>query len=331
MLDLGASFQVIDSHTAGHPTRVVLSGIPALPGKSVRERRDHFRERYDHLRPLLLHEPRGHAAMVGLIPVPSDVADYGAFFISSYIYLDMCGHGTIGYAKTLAASGQLSAESGIERFTLETPAGIVTVGLNWDNSGNLAGVRLQNVPSYVAVEGLKIAIDGIGAVALDIAYGGMWYALVNARDVRLDLKPEFVSQALRLGTDVKALVNAALQQRPAGAPQKVDSVIFYDEVGPQSAIHLVVLESNKFDRSPCGTGTAARLAQLHNKRRLSPGETYQALNILGVSFEGRIVDEASKGDNGAIVPEIEGNAHITAFSTIVRERADPLASGFLCR
>lgn len=331
MLDLGASFQVIDSHTAGHPTRVVLSGIPALPGKSVRQRRDHFREHYDHLRPLLLHEPRGHAAMVGLIPVGSDVADYGAFFISSYIYLDMCGHGTIGYAKTLAASGQLSAESGIQYFTLETPAGIVTVSLNWDKTGSLAGVRLRNVPSYVAVEGLEIAIDGVGAVTLDIAYGGMWYALVNARDVRLNLKPEHVSQALRLGTEIKALTNATLERRGAGVPQRADSVVFYEEVDPRTAVHLVVLESNKFDRSPCGTGTSARLAQLHHKGRLRPGERYQALNIFGVPFDGRIVEDDLKRDDGAIVPEIEGNAHITAFSTIIRERGDPLASGFLCR
>jgi len=328
VLDLNASFQVIDSHTAGHPTRVILSGIPALPGKSVRERRDHFRDRYDHLRPLLLHEPRGHAAMVGLIPTSSDVADYGAFFISSYIYLNMCGHGTIGYAKTLAASGQLSAESGIERFTLETPAGVVTVGLTWDNSGELAGVRLRNVPSYAAIEGMTITVDGIGAVPVDVAYGGMWYALVNAKDVRLTLEPDSVSQALRLGTEIKALANVALKLRGEGEPSEVESVVFYDETGPNAAVHLVVLASNKFDRSPCGTGTSARLAQLYRKGRLAVGEPYQALNIFGVPFHGRIAETNS---DGAVIPEIEGNAHITAFSTIVRERTDPLASGFLCR
>src|SRR5579859_2725514 len=121
MLSLAASYSVIDSHTAGHPTRVILGGIPPLPGRSVADKRDAFRSRLDHLRPRLLHEPAGHAAMVGLVPVPSDVADFGAFFISSYVYLDMCGHGTIGYAATLAATGAIVAP--LASFTLETPAG----------------------------------------------------------------------------------------------------------------------------------------------------------------------------------------------------------------
>src|SRR6187401_162880 len=128
MLDMSGAFSVIDSHTAGHPTRVILTGIPRLSGANVREQRDYFRDHFDHLRPQLLHEPRGHAATVGLVPVPSTSADYGAFFISSYIYLDMCGHGTIGYAKTLAATGQISQATTGDGFTLETPAGIVTIG-----------------------------------------------------------------------------------------------------------------------------------------------------------------------------------------------------------
>lgn len=330
MLDLDASFSVVDSHTAGHPTRVVLSGIPPLPGRNVRERREHFRAHYDHLRPLILHEPRGHAAMVGLVPVPSDVADYGAFFISSYIYLDMCGHGTIGYARTLAASGQLTAASGVQGFTLETPAGVVTVGLSWGNAGELAWVRLRNVPSYVTVEGLPIVLDGVGAVAVDIAYGGMWYGLVDARSVGLRLDPDSVSAALRLGVEAKAAINSALAGRSAQF-EAVDSIVFYEETGPREAVHLVVLASNKFDRSPCGTGTSARMAQLHRRGRLAPDETYRASNILGVPFEGRIVEEHAHASHAAVTTEIGGNAHITAFATIMRERADPLPQGFLCR
>lgn len=330
MLDLDATFAVVDSHTAGHPTRVILNGIPALPGNSVRDRRDHFRAHHDHLRLLLLHEPRGHAATVGLIPVPSATADYGAFFISSYIYLDMCGHATIGYAKTLAASGQISAEAGIDRFTLETPAGVVSVGLSWSNAGELAAVRLRNVPSRVAVEGLSVTVAPVGTVTADIAYGGMWYALVDAQRLGLALAPNSVSDALRLGGTIKAAINEALATR-GGEPDKVDSIVFYQDTGPRSAVHLVVLESNKFDRSPCGTGTSARLAQLHRQGRLAAGETYQAFNIFGVPFGGRIVDDPSAAGNGAVIPEIEGNAHIMAYSTIVRERTDPLRQGFLCR
>jgi proline racemase len=332
MLDLAQSFSVVDSHTAGHPTRVILSGLPPLRGRTVREQRDHFRARFDHLRPLILHEPRGHAAMVGLVPAPSEQADYGAFFISSYIYLDMCGHATIGFAKTLAASGQLSPQSAPEGFTLETPAGVVSVGIGWDNAGEVAAVRLRNVPSYLVAQGLEISAEALCPVEVDIAYGGMWYALIDARSLGLALEPDSVSQALRLATLLKHEINKELVRSPApGRPTEVHSILFHEAHGPRAATHLVVLESNKYDRSPCGTGTSARLAQLHARGALQAGESYQASNILGVAFTARVLDEVTVGDRAAIVPEIEGNAHITAFSTILRERGDPLPNGFLCR
>jgi proline racemase len=329
MLDAAGAFNVIDSHTAGHPTRVILSGIPRLPGRSVRERRDYFRDHLDHLRPQLLHEPRGHAATVGLVPVPSDSADYGAFFISSYMYLDMCGHGTIGYARTLAATGEVSQP--MDGFTLETPAGMVTVGLDWSNDGGLAAVRLRNVASRLAIASLEIALDGFGPVEIDIAYGGMWYAIADAPHLGLDLRPDQVSKALALGSSIKQAVNRELDRRQSTHPPAVSSVLFCETTAPSRGTHLVVLESNKFDRSPCGTGTSARLAQLFARGRIREGEMYEANNILGVPFNGRIVAVATDDDGSpAVVPEIIGNAHITAFSTIVVERSDPLSKGFLC-
>jgi proline racemase len=333
MLGLDASFSVVDSHTAGHPTRVVLSGIPPLPGDSVRARRDNFRQHHDDLRPLLLHEPRGHAAMVALVPVPSAVADYGCFFISSYVYLDMCGHGTIGYARTLAATGALTRETAPERFTLETPAGIVDVGLVWADDGALAGVRLRNVPSYVAAEDVAVTLDGVGEVRADLAYGGMWYLLVDAGPLGLALDGEHVTPALSLGSRLKAAFNEVLHARGLIDPADKASVLFYSDAQgePAAARHLLVLEANKFDRSPCGTGTAARTAQLVHRGRLPVGGRYRAENLLGVAFEATVVAEMEATGRPAVIVEIAGNAHITAFSTIVRERGDPLPTGFLCR
>ena len=261
VLALDASFSIVDSHTAGHPTRVVLSGVPPLAGGTVAEKRDDFRRRHDALRPLLLHEPRGHAAMVGLVPVPSGVADYGAFFVSSYVYLDMCGHGTIGFAHTLAATGALTRERAPEGFMLETPAGVVTVGLDWGADGGLSGVRLLNVPSYLAIEDVAVEVPGIGVVRADLAYGGMWYLLVDSRSLDLTLGPEAVAQALAIGSRLKVLFNDALHARGLLDPSAMASVLFHEDAdgraGP-TARHLLVLEANKFDRSPCGTGTAAR-------------------------------------------------------------------------
>jgi proline racemase len=319
------SFSVIDSHTAGHPTRVIFSGLPLLKGETVMAQRDHFRDRHDRLRGLLLHEPRGHAAMVGLVPVASRIADFGAFFISSYIYLDMCGHATIGLAKTLAATGQIAANT--PRFSLETPAGVVAVELAWDGGGELERVTLTNVPSYLGARDVAIALPGGGSARADLAYGGVWYAIVDAAEAGLGLEPDRVGEAMHMGQAIKEGYKALRAGRP-DLPQVEPSVLFIREDGPAEARHLVVLAANKFDRSPCGTGTSARLAQLHARGRLRVGEPYKARSILGTSFDAVI---AAVGENMAISPRISGIAHISAFSTIICEGSDPLAQGFLCR
>jgi proline racemase len=327
---LVASFSVIDTHTAGHPTRVILSGVPPLKGDSVRARREDFRSRFDHLRPALLHEPRGHAAMVGLVPVPSAVADYGAFFISSYVYLDMCGHGTIGFARTLAHSGEILPATG-DSFTLETPAGVVTVGLAWSADGSLDRVRIRNVPSYVGLEGVEVDVPPFGPVGADIVYGGMWYALIDADRLGLDLVPDNASRLLRAGAEIKEKLKQAVKGNPLFEGSPAPSVLFFREKAPDAAVHFLVLDSNKFDRSPCGTGTAARMTHLLKTGRLEPTATYRAENILGIPFEARLAEEAMAGERPAAVIEISGNAYITAAQTIFFEANDPLTAGFLCR
>jgi proline racemase len=330
MVSLSASFSVVDSHTAGHPTRVVFSGIPKLNGRTVRERRDDFRTRFDHLRPALLHEPRGHAAMVGLVPVPSELADYGAFFISSYVYLDMCGHGTIGLAKTLAFTGEISPSTG-DSFTLETPAGIVTVGLVWGEDGTLDAVTIRNVPSYVGLEGLAIDVPGVGRVTTDIVYGGMWYAMVDGAGLGLELVPDQASKLMLAGAAIKSAIKEAIAGNPLFAGAAAPSVLFHAADAPDSATHLLVLESNKFDRSPCGTGTAARMTHLLHTGVLKPGDVYRARNIFGIPFEARLSEMVKVGERDAAIVEIKGSAFITSAQTIFFESGDPLSGGFLSR
>jgi len=323
-------FSVIDSHTAGHPTRVILNGVPRLAGSSVREKRDHFRRHFDHLRPALLHEPRGHAAMVGLVPVASDVADYGAFFISSYVYLDMCGHGTIGFARTLAFAGQIAAETG-DSFTLETPAGIVTVHLSWNQDGSLDRVRIANVPSYVGLEHLSVAVEGVGKVDAAIVYAGMWYALVDAAALGYRLVPDNASALMQAGARIKDAIKAATKDLPLLAGSAAPSVLFHDADSETSATHFLVLESNKFDRSPCGTGTSARLTYLLEKGLIRPDQTYHAKNIFGIPFEARLQQHVKEDGREAMIIEIEGSAFITSTQTIYFEKGDPLSKGFLSR
>ncbi|UVK49952.1 proline racemase family protein (plasmid) [Mesorhizobium sp. AR02] len=314
-------FSVIDSHTAGHPTRTVISGIPLLRGQSVLAQRADFRAVHDGLRGLLLHEPRGHAAMVAAVPVPSREADQGLFFISSYVYLDMCGHATIGYIASLAATGALPQGFEQNGMSVETPAGIVHVTGTFE-AGRLTSVVLRNVPSYLACADVAVEVEGLGTVTCDIAHGGIMYALVDASQIDLPFDIDHASRWSRAGMTIKEELNAA-------SSYQVGSVLFHRAI-EGGARHLVILAGNKFDRSPCGTGTSARLAQLHARGELAIGASYRAENILGVPFMAKVA-EVAQGKDGqpAVIPEVRGMAHISAFSTLVLEADDPLPAGFL--
>lgn len=313
------TYQVIDTHTAGHPTRAILGGLPPVRGDTVRARRDDFRQRFDHLRPQLLHEPRGHAAMVGAILTESSTADFGAFFISSYVYLDMCGHATIGLARTLVASGQVKLDEGPGSFTLETPAGIVTVAVSRARDGAVTA-SIRNVPARLEVPAMSVTVADLGTIDLQVAYCGGRFALVDAAALGLTIEPDRAGELCRKAAAIKEAINRALPE-PAG------SVLFFRDLGRGQAQHLVVLEAHKFDRSPCGTGTSARLAALHAAGAIEIGKSYIAEGILGTRYVCAIEETTQDG----VIPRIAGEAFLTAYATLVVEEADPLAAGFLCR
>ncbi|KWV43501.1 proline racemase [Rhizobium altiplani] len=315
-------FTVIDSHTAGHSTRTVTAGIPPLRGQSVREQRDDFSAVHDGLRGLLLRGPPEHAAMVAAVPVPSRKADQGLFFISSYLYLDMCGHATMGYIASLSALGALPERFEENGMSIETPAGIVHVTGTFE-AGRLTSVILRNVPSYLACADITIDAESLGTVTCDIAYGGIMYAVVDARQIDLPFDIDHANQWCRAGMAIKEAINSG-----TGRPQ-ISSVLFHWAIDDGSR-HLVILAVNKFDRSPSGTGTSARLAQLHARGELAIGAPYRAESILGIPFAARVV-ELSQGAEGqpAVVPEVRGMAHISAYSTLVLESDEPLPTGFL--
>lgn len=229
-----------------------MAGIPSLRGQSVREQRDDFRNTHDRLRTLLLHEPRGHAAMAAAVPVPSREADQGLFFVFSYIYADMCGHATIGYIASLAAMGALPQSFEQNGMSIETPAGIVHVTGTFE-TGKLTSVLLRNVPSFVLASDIVSEVEGLGRVTCDIAYSGITYALVDADQVDLPFDIDHASGWCRAGMAIKETLNAH-----SAVPQ-VGSVLFYHSI-EGGARHLVGLAGNRFDRSPYGTGTSARLA-----------------------------------------------------------------------
>lgn len=323
----------IDSHTAGHPTRVVTGGLPTLQGKNVAQKCDWFAENLDDLRTLLLHEPRGHSGMVGAVLTNSDIADFGAFFLGSYNYLPMCGHATIGLAATLDHLGLVPTVNGDEAtFTLEVPAGIIDVSITYKD-GLLDCASFTNVPAFVAAR--SVAITGLSQPAIcDIAFGGNWYALVDAKQVGVTLSPSMLSQAMAIGSSIKTDINQKISENQiAGADEPIHSVLFYDTSLADDILvsrQLVVLAPNKFDRSPCGTGTSARLAQMLENGDIQPGEAILARNIFDVDFTAYATSIADDiADRKKYRPHIEGQAFITGLHTFIRNANDPLPNGFL--
>lgn len=327
----------IDSHTAGHPTRVVTGGVPPLKGDTVEARAEDFRARFDPLRTFLLHEPRGHAAMVGVVMTESTRADFGAFFLGSYKYLEMCGHATIGLAVTLDHMGLIGpSDVPHSSFTLEVPAGIITVHVRREQ-GLVAAVTFENVPAHVAACNVLVSAAGVN-VSADVVWGGNWYGLIAARAAGVELAPSGVSHAMAVGAALKAALNEGITEgRVPGVARPVDSILFYETEADDHGLvsrQLVVLESNKFDRSPCGTGSSARLAQMVARGELRLDQPIRTRNILGVDFTAtaRPVDgQPGAQKAGAILPHIVGLAHITGEHRFVLAQGDPLADGFLCR
>jgi proline racemase len=302
--------RAIDSHTAGEPTRVVVSGGPDLGSGSVAARRDRFRRDFDRSRSAIVNEPRGADAVVGAMLVePEDgTCSAGVFFFNNVGHIGMCGHGTIGLVVTLAWLGRIGP--GMHR--IETPVGIVTATLD---AGNC--VRVENVASHRAAKGVRVDVPGIGPVTGDIAYGGNWFYLVDAGALDLSLGDVAVLSARC------AAIRTALDA--AGHPDVDHVELFGPPRAGGDARNFVLCPGGAYDRSPCGTGTSAKLACLAADGALDEGAPWIQESILGTTFEGRYAwrDRAA----GTIVPTITGTAFVTADSTLVIDERDPLAWG----
>ena len=311
--------QVVDTHTAGEPTRVVLAGVPPIPGRTMEERCRWLAENADDFRQFLLREPRGHADMFGAIITPpcSPGADFGVIFLDNGGYLRMCGHGAIGVITALASLGWIDGEE----TTLDTPSGLVHCCLHW-RDGEVVGVTFRNVPSFY------LATLMWREVPVHVAYGGNLFALVEARTLGVKLVREALPQLVRLGLSIRNWVNKKHRFRHprSGRELSVELVEFYEEGNPPR--NVVVFGNGQVDRSPCGTGTCAKMAFLHAQGLLCVEEEFRYRGILDTEFVGRIVGETEVGDKLAIVPEVTGTAHVTGFGQLVLEEGDPFPTGF---
>lgn len=305
--------RVVDSHTEGEPTRLVVEGGPELGTGPLAERRRVFAERHDHLRRFCLAEPRGFEAMVGaLLCEPADpTAAAGLIFFNNAGFLGMCGHGTIGAIVTLAHLGRI----GPGTHRIETPVGTVTVTLQDRNT-----VTIDNVPAYVLRSDVRLAVEGIGTVTGDVAWGGNWFFLTE--DAPLPLVLENIPALTAAAKAVKAALAAQGVTGADGA--EIDHVEFLGPGGDGAdGRNFVLCPGDAYDRSPCGTGTSAKLACLAAHGRLRPGEEWVQESIIGSRFTGSYVPA---GD-GRILPTITGRAWVTAEASLVLDPGDPFPQG----
>lgn len=327
--------QTVDTHTEGEPTRIVTAGLGPIPGDTMAEKRRHVRENMDHLRTALLSEPRGHKDMYGCILTPpaGEDADFGALYIHNSGYMDMCGHATIGVATALVETGMVQATEPETRLVLDTPGGPVKARVSV-RGGGVESVSFENVPAYVYETDASLEVDGIGELAVDLAYGGNDFVCFSAEQAGLVINPSEVAKVIDVGTRVLDAANRSFPIEHPGTGERREFNIASALTNPSRAAPAVrnvhVFGPRQFDRSPGGTGTSAHLAVWHAKGELGIGEELVVESgITDGVFRGRILEATEVGGRSAVVTEVTGAAHITGFHQFVIDPEDPLAEGFL--
>lgn len=326
------TFFCIDGHTAGNPVRLVAGGAPLLKGASMSERRQDFLARFDWIRTGLCFEPRGHAMMSGgfLYPPTRPDTDIGILFIETSGCLPMCGHGTIGIV-TFGLEHGLIQPATPGRLKVEVPAGVIDITYTVEGD-RVTSVRITNVPAYVAAKGVVIAIEGFGPLTVDVAYGGNYYAIVEPQGEYRGLDSMGAERMVEMGRRVRAAMQAAIEPVHPLDPtiRGVSHVLWADAPRGDGADgrNAVFYGDGAIDRSPCGTGTSARLAHLVDRGTLRPGDRFVHESYIGSRFIGRVEAATELAGVAAIVPSIEGSAITTGFNTIWIDRADPFWKGF---
>jgi proline racemase len=312
--------ETTDYHTAGEPFRIVTGGAPEIPGATVRERREHARrnEAVDAVRRLLCHEPRGHADMYGcfLVPPDDEGADLGVLFWHKDGYSTACGHGTIALGVWAAETGLVDGE-----LTLDVPSGRVVARRTAD------GVAFRNVPAYVLAREVPVA----PGVTVDLAYGGAIYACVPAAAFGLGVRREDLTALIAAGREVKRALEGSGAARHASDDRLsgVYGTIFYEQLGDGHQRNVTVFADGEVDRSPCGSGTSARVALLDADGRLDGDLVHES--IVGTTFRGRVVDRVTAEGRDAVITEVEGMAYRTGEHRFTLDPADPLGTGFVLR
>jgi len=328
----------VDYHTAGESVRVVTGGIPNIPGKTILEKRDFVRQNLDHLRTALINEPRGHDSMWACIMTPpvTDGAAFGLIFMAGGGYHDMCGHGLIGAATLAVEMGIVEAREPETEVAIDVPVGLIRVRVNVEN-GKARSATLQNVPSFLYKSGM-IKVPRLGELPVDIAFGGNFFAIIEAKDLGITSDATSIKEVYTSGL-FEEIFQSINKQVPIQHPEKdyikgLGMILVSDKpINPEAKVrdtvrNINMLGNNFIDRSPCGSGTSARVATQYAKGKLRLGETLVTESIIGSHFHAKAIKEVSVGGIKAIIPEVTGRAFVTGIHTLVIDEDDPFKYGF---
>ena len=330
------SIHAVDSHTAGEATRVVVGGVPKIPGKNMPEKKQWLEDNLDYLRTAIMLEPRGHKDMFGsILTQPTvDEADYGIIFMDGGGYLNMCGHGTIGAMTVAVETGMVPVTEPVTKVVQEAPAGLIH-GQVFVEDGKAKKVSFTNVPAFLYKKDQEVELPGYGKIRFDISFGGSFFAIVKAEQVGLEIVPENAAKLQDLGIQLRDIINKEIPVQHPELPHihSVDLVEWWSKTETKGATlkNCVVFGQGQVDRSPCGTGTSAKMATLFAKGELKMGEKFFYESILGTIFEGEILGKAKVGEYDAVIPQITGSAYITGFNHFVIDETDPVKYGFILK
>ena len=329
-----ARIRTLETHAGGEPLRIVTDGLPSIPGDTMLAKRRTFREDHDHLRTALVWEPRGHADMYGAIPTDpvSSSGDLGVLFLHNDGYSTMCGHGVIALVTAAIETEMVAADGDRPTVALDTPAGLVTARATRED-GQVTAVSFENVPSYVVGLDRTVDVPGYGTVRYDLAFGGAFYAYVDAATLGLGLGPADAESLVAAGRGIKRAVAARETfDHPDDDMNFLYGTIFRgDPRGDADSRNVCVFADGQVDRCPTGTGVSGRLAIRAARGNLAVGDRFVVESIIGSTFAGQIADRTTVGDRSAVVPVVEGSGAVTGRSEFVLDPTDPFREGFLLR
>ena len=326
----------IDAHMGGEPLRIITGGLPIIHGKTILEKRTYLKENLDYLRKALMWEPRGHADMYGCIitePVTEN-ADFGVIFLHNEGYSSMCGHGIIAVTKVAIETCFIQAVEPITTVRIDAPAGLITAHAKIDN-GRVQSVTFENVPSFVLHQNQSIQVAGMGEVLLDVVYGGAFYAYVDADKLGVGMKMADYRSLIDKGMAIKRAVTTQLEIRHPYEPDLsfLYGTIFYGKGHSEGtdSRNVCIFADGEVDRSPTGTGVSGRVALHHARGELAVGQPMVIESIVGSKFVASVKSTTTFGPHDAVIPEVEGNAHICGKNTFLLDPDDELGKGFFLR